>query len=103
MDQLKEGLNTLHFLERVKECSDFEMHLVHDQDNCVNGDYVRCQLLPKLSDLNTKSENQEQIKHLASNCLMDISGNFVYKCEKVDFKKVKYALGSLCWELSQYL
>lgn len=73
MDQLKEGLNTLNFLERVKQCSDFEMYLVHDQDNCVNSDFIRRQLLPKLADLDTKSENQEQIKLLASNCLMDIS------------------------------
>ncbi|KAJ8299286.1 hypothetical protein KUTeg_023346 [Tegillarca granosa] len=82
MDQLKEGLNTLNFLEGVKQCSDFEMYLVHDQDNCVNSDFIRRQLLPKLADLDTKSENQEQIKLLASNCLMDISDNFVLMLKK---------------------
>ncbi|OWF43459.1 E3 ubiquitin-protein ligase NEDD4-like [Mizuhopecten yessoensis] len=72
--QLTEGLQSLGFLDKVKQYgSDLERFFVHTEGFYVDSVFMQNQLLDPLMDLQTTSEKQNEVKEWAALCLTSMT------------------------------
>lgn len=74
LKQIKEGLNTLHLLERTKTLSDFEFLLLYRSKSETTADFIRSKLKPEVENLKPKCPEEETAKKYTLDCLKSLEG-----------------------------
>lgn len=73
-DQLKKGLNVLHFLDLTSDLQDFEhLFLCRNKDK-TTADFIRKKLIPEVKKLTPQDKEEEDAQKFTLRCLEDLEG-----------------------------
>ncbi|KAL5006771.1 hypothetical protein ScPMuIL_015577 [Solemya velum] len=76
LDQMKIGLDTLNFLENVKDLDELESILCVDVSQEKTAEYVRSELFKAVSGLECRAIDEQNAKKYTISCLEDFTGMY---------------------------
>jgi len=74
LNQIKDGLNTLSFLDKMKHFSEFVKFFECRDKRSATAGYIREKLKPKVEELNTRNDDEKNTKQFTVQCLVDLTG-----------------------------
>ena len=75
MEQIKEGINTFKFLDRIGHLQEFEQLYLCRDKRTTSAEFVREKLIPEVKKLTPEAKDEEKAKTFTLKCLDMLEGN----------------------------
>ena len=83
LEQIKEGLNTFKFLDRIGHLQEFEQLYLCRDKRTTSAEFVREKLIPEVKKLTPEAKDEEKAKTFTLKCLDMLEGNQILEQKNI--------------------